>query len=124
MRKINIILGDTVFKAELADTTTADKIWEALPMESAFNTWGDEIYFSIPVETGLDPTAREVVDLGDLAYWPSGSEKLQIAHARVRHSHRSRVRESFPWKRFPGSPGSLFRRSSLLGSSGNSWHGR
>ena len=73
MRKINIILGDTVFKAELEDTTTADKIWEALPIESAFNTWGDEIYFSIPVETGLDPTAREVVDLGDLGYWPSGN---------------------------------------------------
>ena len=68
MRKIKIILGDAVFNAELADTAAADKIWDALPMECAFNTWGDEIYFSIPVETGLDSTAREVVQMGDLGY--------------------------------------------------------
>jgi len=73
MRQINIILGDAVFRAELTDTSTADQIWGALPIECAFNTWGDEIYFSIPVEADLDSTAREVVDPGDLGYWPSGN---------------------------------------------------
>ncbi|MBI4774095.1 MAG: hypothetical protein HY788_07940 [Deltaproteobacteria bacterium] len=73
MRQINIILGGAVFRAEPADTSTADKIWEALPIECAFNTWGDEMYYSIPVEADLDSTAREVVELGDLGYWPSGN---------------------------------------------------
>jgi hypothetical protein len=51
---------------------TAKKIWEALPIEARANTWGDEIYFGIPVEA--DPeNPREVVELGDLAYWPPGN---------------------------------------------------
>jgi len=51
---------------------TARRIWEALPIEARANTWGDEIYFGIPVEA--DPeNPREVVDLGDLAYWPPGN---------------------------------------------------
>lgn len=51
---------------------TAKRIWEALPIEARANTWGDEIYFGIPVDA--DPeNPREVVDLGDLAYWPPGN---------------------------------------------------
>jgi hypothetical protein len=51
---------------------TAKKIWEALPIEARANTWGDEIYFGIPVDA--DPeNPREVVELGDLAYWPPGN---------------------------------------------------
>ena len=45
-----------------------------MPICSSFNTWGDEIYFSIPVEAELDEHAlREVVEIGDLGYWPPGS---------------------------------------------------
>jgi hypothetical protein len=58
--------------AALDDTPTARQIASALPIRTAFNTWGDEIYFGIPVEADLDETAREVVDLGDLGYWPPG----------------------------------------------------
>ncbi len=50
---------------------TAKKIWDALPVEARANTWGDEIYFGVPVDA--DPeNPREVVELGDLAYWPPG----------------------------------------------------
>ena len=41
-------------------------------MRAQFNTWGDEIYFTVPVDAGLDDTAREEVELGDLGYWPTG----------------------------------------------------
>ncbi len=61
-------------EAALTDESpdTARRIWEALPIEARANTWGDEIYFGIPVEA--DPeNPREVVDLGDLAYWPPGN---------------------------------------------------
>ena len=73
MSKINIILGDLVLGAELNDSPTAQKVYDSLPLESSFNTWGDEIYFEIPVEMALESDARDVVQMGDLGYWPSGN---------------------------------------------------
>lgn len=70
--KVTIRIGKLVMEAELNDTPTAMKIAAALPLRSSFNTWGDEIYFSIPVDAGLDESAREVVEKGDLGYWPTG----------------------------------------------------
>ncbi len=71
--RIRITVGDVALEAELNDTATAAKIGEALPIRSSFNTWGDEIYFSIPVDAELDDSAQEVVEVGDLGYWPPGS---------------------------------------------------
>jgi len=73
VKQIRIILGDLVLDAHLNDGPTARKVWEALPIETSFNTWGDEIYFSIPVEAELEKDAQEVVESGDLGYWPSGN---------------------------------------------------
>ena len=73
MRQIKIILGDLVLDAHLNDSPTAQKVWEALPIETSFNTWGDEIYFSIPVAMELESDAQELVESGDLGYWPSGN---------------------------------------------------
>ena len=70
--RIRITVGEVALEAELNDSTTAAKIGEALPIRSSFNTWGDEIYFSVPVHAELDDTAREVVEIGDLGYWPPG----------------------------------------------------
>ena len=66
-RQIKITAGPVVVSAMLNDTATAAMIWDALPIEASANTWGDEIYFAIPVAAG-DETGQEVVDLGDLAY--------------------------------------------------------
>jgi hypothetical protein len=41
-------------------------------LKSQAETWGDEIYFDVPVHVSLDNTAREVVNKGDLGYWPDG----------------------------------------------------
>jgi hypothetical protein len=69
---LRIRIGDLSVEAELNDTPTAQKIAEALPISAVFNTWGDEIYFPIPVTAELDDNAREVVAVGDLGYWPPG----------------------------------------------------
>jgi len=69
---IRIIIGPLSMEAEINDTPTARRIVDALPLRATFNTWGDEIYFPIPVEAGLDESAREVVQLGELGYWPPG----------------------------------------------------
>lgn len=72
-RKIKISAGSVTAEARLNDDSpTADAIWNALPLESACNLWGDEIYFTIPVSLGLDRHARGIVDKGDLGYWPDG----------------------------------------------------
>jgi len=72
MRKIRITAGEVTATATLGETRTADAIWKALPIEGQANTWGDEIYFSIPVQLD-EENARQVVDLGDLGYWPPGT---------------------------------------------------
>ena len=71
-RKITVRVENIKAEAELNDNETARKIWEALPIESTANTWGDEIYFPIPVKMGLED-AKPVVSEGDLGYWPPGS---------------------------------------------------
>ena len=50
---------------------TADEIWNALPIEARANRWGEEIYFSTNVKASLE-NAQEVVDVGEIAYWPPG----------------------------------------------------
>jgi len=70
--KIKIIIGKLSMEAALNDSPTAQKIADALPIETSFSTWGDEIYFAIPVDAPLEDTAREEVDMGDLGYWPTG----------------------------------------------------
>ena len=71
-RKITVRVENIKADAELNDNETARKIWETLPIESNANTWGDEIYFPIPVKVKLKD-AKEVVSEGDLGYWPPGS---------------------------------------------------
>ena len=72
VKKITIKTEDLKVDAGLNDSNTAQKIWEALPIEGSVNTWGDEIYFSIPVNIGAE-NAEEVVSEGDLGYWPPGN---------------------------------------------------
>ena len=70
--KILIQAGDITIEGVLDDTPTAAAVWEKLPLTGKANTWGDEIYFAIPVKEALEPTAKEVVEKGDLGYWPPG----------------------------------------------------
>ena len=70
-KRIYIKSGSLQLEATLNDTGLAKAVWNALPIAASANTWGDEIYFGIPVDGELED-AREVVDLGDLAYWPPG----------------------------------------------------
>jgi hypothetical protein len=69
---VTISAGGVTVTAELHDTPTARSILESLPIEGSVNTWGDEIYFEIPVSLDLEPDARADVEVGDLGYWPTG----------------------------------------------------
>lgn len=71
-KRIRIKANAIEITAELNDTNTAKAIWEALPIRSDASRWGQEIYFSIPLHLELEKE-RELVDIGDLGYWPPGS---------------------------------------------------
>lgn len=71
--KLKITIGHLILDGELNDTPTAQKVAEIIPYSTSFNTWGDEIYFTIPVESALDESAREEVEIGDLGFWPTGN---------------------------------------------------
>ena len=64
--------GSVAAEATLNGSATANLVWDALPIEAKGETWGDEIYFGIPVKAKLAKDAKEVVHLGDLGYWPPG----------------------------------------------------
>ena len=70
-RRILIQAGPVTALAKLNDTKTADEVWNMLPISGDANTWGDEIYFGIPLHLDLED-GREVVEAGELGYWPTG----------------------------------------------------
>ncbi len=72
MKHILVMAGSVSLPAELNDSPTARKIWQALPIEAEASTWGDEIYFEIPVMVEQEPDARADVEVGALAYRPVG----------------------------------------------------
>lgn len=72
-RTLTIGAGDVTLTATLDDSPTADAVWDALPITGRVQTWGDEIYFSIPVRVEEADDAQATVDKGAVAYWPPGS---------------------------------------------------
>jgi hypothetical protein len=72
-RILQISAGQLVITATLNDSSTSDQLWDALPITGRANIWGDEIYFSIPVDADEAADALETVDMGSVAYWPPGN---------------------------------------------------
>ena len=71
-RRIKIAAGSVEAVAVLNDSTTADLVWEALPISASASIWGDEIYFRIPVDAP-EEDGREVVEMGAVGFWPPGA---------------------------------------------------
>ncbi|MCX7918530.1 MAG: cyclophilin-like fold protein [bacterium] len=71
-KKIKITAEPVSMLAELNETKTAELVWNALPITASANTWGEEIYFRIPVKT-TDEKPQETVQLGDIGYWVPGN---------------------------------------------------
>ena len=72
MRQVRFSFGEITLTATLRDTPTAAGIWDALPLNGRVMTWGDEVYFGIPFSTGQEADARDVVEAGEIAFWPNG----------------------------------------------------
>jgi hypothetical protein len=72
MARIRFDFGSLTLEAELLDTPTARAIAGALPYEARVMTWGDEVYFNVPVTVDAEADARAVIAPGEIAYWPDG----------------------------------------------------
>ena len=72
MPRIRFDFGTLTLDAELLDTPTARAVAAALPLTAPALTWGEEVYFEIPVKVAREPGARAVVTPGEIAYWPEG----------------------------------------------------
>jgi len=73
LTRIRIRSGTTAVIAELDDTPTARRLLAALPCDSRANTWGDEVYFSVPISATLEADAQQVVEPGTVGFWVEGS---------------------------------------------------
>jgi hypothetical protein len=70
--RIRFDFGSLNLDAELLDTPTATAVAAALPITASVLTWGEEVYFEIPVVVAREAGARAVVTPGEIAYWPDG----------------------------------------------------
>jgi len=112
-REVTVRVGELEVKAWFNETDTATKVFDVLPITANVNVWGDEIYFTIPVETGLED-AREIVNIGDIAYWPQGNA-LCVFLGRTPISEADEIRPISPVNVIGGieGDGGLFQK--LLG---------
>lgn len=71
--RIQLRLGQIEVTGKLNDTATAARLWEILPQSSSVQTWGEEVYFSVPLETELSLSATDVVEPGTICFWVEGN---------------------------------------------------
>src|SRR5213082_918833 len=95
MIRIRFDFGTLSLEAELADTPTARAIAAKLPIESRVMTWGEEVYFDVPVDVAREKDARAVVTPGEIAYWPDGPA-IAIGFGRTPISRGDETRLASP----------------------------
>ncbi|TMH78349.1 MAG: hypothetical protein E6H49_14530 [Betaproteobacteria bacterium] len=98
--RIKISWSKGAANATLEDTPTARALVAALPISARAQTWGEEVYFEIPVTAKLEAGAKQVVPPGTVCFWTEGNSL------------------ALPWGRTPISEGSepkLVTRCNVLG---------
>ncbi len=106
MARIRFDFGSLTLDADLLDTPTAKAIVAALPLSSSVLTWGEEVYFDVPVKVAREKNARAVIVPGEIAYWPQGTA-IAIGFGRTPISEGNETRLASPCNVFAKALGSV-----------------
>ena len=73
MKKLILKFNSKLFEVNLRDTETARLISKSVPINSKIQMWGEEIFFNTNIQVAIENDAKEVMQLGELAFWTEGS---------------------------------------------------